>query len=245
MRNGMTAFAGIGTLALLAGSASAGVFASTSFEEPDAVGGQYTDTGDPAVDHPLVNNPGEPFVNFTASGGELGFSSFYTNTRDGVGLTDGDFVGVTDFTGVVGSYTDGTQGFQISDPDGLMTTTVDTVDLTGAIQPFVSLDLFVQDSGYEDMDRIRVWVEVDGGQELDLLSVEGDDIEALDHIGAWETLTLDLTGFTTATLNFELDANSGSEAIYLDNIFYSNIPAPGALALFGLAGLAARRRRRG
>jgi len=50
MRNGMTAFAGIGTLALLAGSASAGVFASTSFEEPDAVGGlRILDARDPTA----------------------------------------------------------------------------------------------------------------------------------------------------------------------------------------------------
>lgn len=239
-----TALLGVGALGVLAGSASAGIFAHTSFEEPEAVGGQYTDTLDPMTDHALLDNPGEPFVNYTASGGELGFSSFYTNTRDDVGLTDGDFVGVTDFAGTVGDYTDGSQGFQISDPDGLMTTTIDTVDLTGAIKPFVSLDLFVQDTGYEEDDRIRAWVEVDGGQAFDLFNAEGDAIEKLDHLGAWETFTFDLTGFSTATLHFELDANSGSEAIYVDNIFYSNIPAPGALALFAVAGLAARRRRR-
>ena len=33
----------------------------TSFEEP-LIGGQYTDTGDPLVDHQLMNNAGEAMV---------------------------------------------------------------------------------------------------------------------------------------------------------------------------------------
>jgi hypothetical protein len=82
----------------------AGVIAHTSFEEP-ATGGKYTDTGDAGTDHPPFNNPGEAPVNYTSTGGELGFSSTHCNTRD--------YVGVTDFTGVVGAFPDGSQGFQI------------------------------------------------------------------------------------------------------------------------------------
>lgn len=236
------ALTGAAAAAIFAGGASAGVVAFSSFEEPDVFGGvQYVDTLDPLTDHALLSNDGEPVVNY-AGGAELGFSSFYTNTRDGVGLSDGDFVGVTDFTGTVGAYTDGLNGFQISDADGLMTVTMDTVDVTG-LNAALSIDLFVQDTGYEDGDRARVWVEVDGGEMIDLFAVAGDDLETSAATGSWLTLNLDLSAYTTATLRFELDSNSGSEAIYVDNLVV--VPAPGAIALLGLAGLAGSRRRRG
>ena len=194
--------------------------AYTSFEEPTNVGGLYTDTGDPAVDHPLVNNPGEPDVNYTSTGGEIGFSSYYYNTRNDVGLTDGDYVGVTNYTGTVGSYPDGSNGFEFSDTDGKMTVTFDAVSLTGASSPQISVQYFVQSTGYESDDVIRIWVVVDGGTELDLLNTTGSDIDDLNIEGAWKTLTQDLTGYTTATLKVEMDCNSGSEALYIDNIMF-------------------------
>lgn len=218
------------------------IIAFSSFEEPEVIGGQYVDTLDPLTDHALLDNAGEPVVNYLG-GAELGFSSFYTNTRDGVGLSDGDFVGVTDFANTVGAYTDGLNGFQLSDTDGLVTTTMSAVDLTGiSADGQMSMDLFVQDTGYEADDRVRVWLEVDGGQEIDLFASSGDDLEGM---GSWMTLEANLAGFTTATLRFELDSNSSSEAIFVDNIVFSVVPAPGALAMLGLAGVARGRRRRG
>ncbi len=38
-------------------------------------------------------------VSWVASGAEMGFTAYYINTRDDVGLTDGDFVGTTSYTG--------------------------------------------------------------------------------------------------------------------------------------------------
>ena len=61
----------------------------------------------------------------------------------------------------------------------------------------------------------------------------------------WRTSVLNLTGFANVTLMVELESNSGSESLYLDNIvFKTGIPTPGSLALIGLSGLAATRRRR-
>jgi hypothetical protein len=208
------------------------IIAFTSFEEPAAVGGQYVDTGDPNVDHALASNPGEPVVNFTSTGGELGFTSSYTNSRGtGVGLTDGDLVGVRNETTDVGSYIDGTQGFEINDPDGVMTVTLDDVDLTGAANPFVTVSYFLTSTGWETDDRARIWVVADG-VELDLLNTAGSDIDDLGIEGAWQTVSLDLTGNALATLHFELDSNSGAENMYVDQIVFSDGALPVELTTF-------------
>lgn len=198
------------------------VIASTSFEEP-ATGGQYTDTGDATEDHDLVNNADEASVDFTSVGGEIGFDATYVNTRDDVGLTDGDFVGVSDFTGTVGEYTDGTQGYQMSDTDGKMVLTFDQVSLTGFTNYDVRLDIFVQSTGWESDDAIRVYLIVDGGAEVDLLNTAGLDIDDdfADLEGAWSELATSLNGNSEATLVVELDCNSGSEAIYLDKVEFT------------------------
>lgn len=197
------------------------VFAGTSFEEP-TTGGQYTDTGDPLTDHALINNAGEAPVNYTSIGGEIGFSSFYFNTRNSTGLTDGDFVGVTNFVGTVGAYTDGTQGFQIGDPDGKMRVTFDAVSLNGESNPEVAIKYFLQETGWETDDVVRIWVVVDGGIEIDLLNTNGSDIDDLGIEGSWLTATANLNTYTTAILNVELDSNSASESIYLDQIEFRN-----------------------
>jgi len=195
-----------------------GQIAYTSFEEPTNVGGTYTDTGDAGVDHALINNSGEPDVNFTSSGGEIGFTSYYYNTRDDVGLTDGDFVGVTNYTGTVSTYPDGSNGFELSDTDGKMTVTFEVVSLVGHTNPNVSLQYFVQSTGYESDDLIRIWLVVDGGTEVDLLNTTGSDINDLGIEGSWLTLSSSLAGYTTATLKVEIDCNSGSEALYIDDV---------------------------
>ena len=132
----------------------------TSFEEP-LTGGIYTDTGDPLTDHQLFNNEGQASVEWTASGAEMGFTSWYYNTRDGVGLTDGDYVGVTNYTGGgVGEYPDGIQGYELSDCDGMMLVQFDTATASGDWN--VSLDIFIGSTGWEAEDLILVNVIVDG-----------------------------------------------------------------------------------
>jgi hypothetical protein len=239
------------TVAGLATAASAGgqVIAFTSFENA-FVGAQYQDTGDASMDHDLVNNAGQSDVDFLADGVEIGYDSQYFNTRNDVGLTDGDFVGATNFTGTVGAFTDGVQGFQLQDADGLMRTSFDTITSPlGApsrvdFEWSMCLDYFVQETGWESEDRIRIWVDADG-TEIDILNTLGSDIDDLGIEDAWTTGFVNLTGFVNITLHVELDSNSGSESLYLDNIvFKTGIPAPGSLALLGLGGLAAARRRR-
>ena len=202
------------------GSGSSGsgtLIAYTSFEEP-GTGSKYTDTLGSGTSHTLVNNSGEAPVNYTATGGELGFSSYYTSTG-GEGLTDGDYVGVTAYTPVYGgSFTDGSQGFEMQDTDGIMATTLDAADISGYTTVTASADLFVKADAWETADAIRIWVTVDGGTEIDLINTTGRDIDDLGIEGSWMTVTADLSGYTTATFHVSLEANAANETIWVDNI---------------------------
>lgn len=224
-------------------SSLAATIAYTSFEEP-VTGSIYIDLGDPNVDHALVNHAGEAPVNYTSIGGEIGFTSYYYNTRGDVGLTDGDYVGVTAYTGDVAAFTDGVQGFEFSDCDGYMVTTFDTVAITSPYAS-VSLDVFIKETGWETApaDLARVWVEVDGGVELDILNTAGADIDDLLIEGFWMNLGVDLSGYTTATLHVGLDSNAATENMYVDNIVFTDVPEPASLGLLALGALALIRRR--
>ncbi len=213
----------------------------TSFEDAGVFGGvKYVDTLDPLTDHALLDNADEPFVNWTTNGNEIGFTSYYFNTRDSGGLTDGDFVGVTDWTGSVDAYTDGIHGFELSDTDGAMEMTTDTFAIDAGNTTF-AVDIFINETGWED-DSIHIYLNVDGGTMIDILDTTGSDIDDLGIEGTWMTYTVDLAGYSTASAVFTLDSNSGSEEMYIDNLRL--VPAPTTLALFGLGGLVAFRRRR-
>ena len=200
-------------------------FAIAQSFEDEATGAQYSNAAtdgtvlpaDAEVD--IENVPGLATVDSTeASAGSLGFNATWINSRGDVGLSDGDFVGVTSFTGTVGSYTDGIQGYQISDPDGLYRLTFDDIDLTAVGAVTVSLDYFLQSTGYESDDLFRVFVITDQGTQT-LIDTSGQDIDDLGIEGAWTTLTADIdASVTSAQLVVEFDANSGSEAVYLDKI---------------------------
>ena len=140
---------------------------STSFEEPEAIGGNYIDTGDATMSHDLIDNAGEPFVNFTTTAEELGFSAFYVPyDNPGIGLTDGDSVGVTSFApGSDHPFPDGVQGYKISDVDGNFILEFDEFELTG-IGADIFISYFIADTGFEGdgtenasgSDRIRIYV---------------------------------------------------------------------------------------
>jgi hypothetical protein len=224
------------TIALLfVGAISfAQIAAYTSFEEPAAVPGvQYTDTGDPTVAHDLVNNAGEPVVDFTSTGGEMGYNARYepydTPTN---GLTDGDWVGVTDFTGDVTAFTDGAQGYGMGDIDGNYILEFDTIDLTGYTGVTLGIDYYINSTGYEgdgtinddQNDRMRIYVkDLTNGTEIDVLNTEGSDINDLLIEGAWQNGLVNLPDGITAQLVVEVRTNSGAEVLYLDNVLVDGI----------------------
>jgi len=215
--------------ALFISAVSFAQIAGTSFEEPGVFTVQYVDTGDANVAHDLINNADQPFINYTSTGGELGFNASYApyDTPD-VGLTDGDFVGVTDFApSATIPYTDGDQGYQISDVDGNFTLEFDTVDLSATGGATLTIDYFLTETGYEGdgtvnesgSDRLRIYVrDLTNATEIDILNTTGSDINDLLIEGAWITGTAVLLPDTMIQLVIEARTNAGTEAFFFDNI---------------------------
>ena len=67
---------------------------------------------------------------------------------------------------------------------------------------------------------LRIYA-TNGTQSVDLVNLSGDDLEGR---GTWEFAQADLNSFvgSSVTLVFELDANTGSEAVYIDNVRFSS-----------------------
>ena len=89
-------------------------------------------------------------IAFSASvtGSDVSFGASYTTTNS-TGLA-GDYFGVTSYATTVGAFTEGTQGYQMSDTDGIATLTTGTVSDVDS----VSMDLFVQSTTWETSDYI-------------------------------------------------------------------------------------------
>ena len=220
-------------IALLISATSFSQIQSTSFEEPAAIGGKYTDTEDPSTAHPLADNTDEPVINFTTTGGEIGYSaSYFPYDTPNVGLSDGDFIGVTAFA-PSGSdpYPDGNQGYQISDVDGNYVLEFDTIDSVSS-SPYISIDYFIADTGYEGdgtinetgHDRIRIYVkDLTNNTEHDILNSTGTDINDLGIQGQWITgVATGLNGDgATFQLVIEIRCNSSSEIFYFDNMIFN------------------------
>ena len=156
---------------------------------------------------------------------ELGYqASWAPSANSGSGLTDGDYVGVTDYTGEVGAYLDGRLGYQMSDTDGAMTLTLDAIDPTGLT---AAVSYFLADTTYEDDDSVSIdfvgslstvsLVSASGVSATD--AAGGDGMEAL--AGAWTTVSADISAAGTGSLVITFDSNAGSEALYLDNVYFT------------------------
>ena len=200
----------------------------TSFEEPPVFLINYTDTGDPSLAHDLVNNLDEPYVDFISTGGEVGFNARYEPyDSPGVGLTDGDAVGVTaEPPNITFPFTDGAQGYQLSDVDGNFILEFDPILISS---PTILIDYFIAETGYEGdgtsnssgSDRLRVYIkDLGDNMEYDLLNTTGNDINDLNLEGLWRTADFSLEDSPNITIQLIIEArnNSGAEAFYFDNI---------------------------
>ena len=87
--------------------------------------------------------------------------------------------------------------------------------MTAYSQSDVAIDLFVDDTGWEDSDWVYVWVETED-QTLVLIDTQGQDIDDLDIEEKWTTLSADLGDSDEATVKLQFQSNAGSERVLID-----------------------------
>ena len=236
------------------------VVAFTSFEEPVLVegvnDGKYFDQGFFDVDHDLNNNAGETAVDLTGTM-ELDIDARwerYTlidndpfNNNPIPGMTDGDFAGVTTFTPPNAPFTDGNQGYQMSDPDGTMIIESEAVDLTGMTNNEMSLDYFLAQTTWEiddpslgnDIrnDAVRIYAEnmvtndryyiVDSLTDTPLTTImdinDMVDGNGVSIVGTWKNASVSLPDDVIVRLVVEFRSGSSSEILWLDNVQFKGM----------------------
>lgn len=198
------------------------------FEQQPIYNSLYFDLEDPNAPHPLINNFEQPILNQEPNNNQLGYTAFYTPFDDpGVGLSDGDQVGITDDTSTVGSFYEGNQGYILSDIDGNFILNFSEVPLRQWTQTVVSCSLFIKESTYEgdgtqnsaNSDRIAIYVlNPQSGDKIDLIDTTGHDIDDLDIEGRWLHLNAQIPSFERAQLIIEARNNASNEAFFIDDI---------------------------
>ena len=207
---------------LATGCSGSYVVAHTSFEDPFTISSvKYTDTGDDSVDRYLWNNLNQPHVSHNqSSGSEMGFSLYY-ESNGGVGLTDGDYFGTVNYTGTVGNFTDGNNGYQMSDVDGVTTLILDSVNAE-----YVSFDMFLQDTSYETSTPIDYLVILFNGtnSQVQILNTTGYDIDGdfQSYLGNWTSVVTDISSAGAGTLEVTFSSNAATESLFLDNIEFTS-----------------------
>ena len=134
---------------------------------------------------------------------------------------------------MVGAFSQGNQGYIMSDIDGNFILTFSEVDLNGMDQITVSCDAFINQTSYEgdgvnnasNSDRIAIYIiNPETGDRIDLINSTGQDINDLNIAGQ-----LGLTGPNHSnsrvvpnpvTTNFSISSRPFDlRAIYIKNIF--------------------------
>ena len=122
-------------------------------------------------------------------------------------------------------------------PDGVMIVEFDVVDLSAYTNNEVSLDYFINETGWEwgaaspgesASDIIHIYVrDLTNATTIDILNTEGNDIDDLMIEDVWTTGNVALPNNIMAQLVVELQSNSGAETLYLDQVIFEGEPAVG------------------
>ncbi len=242
-----------GAVWMAASPAAAGLIASTSFENeaslvpytnaaatgslPDGTVVDLLNSGGTVTDPSTVDSTAS-----SIAAGDLGFDATWVSLGSGTGLSDGDPVGVSEFPGAASSFTDGVQGYQIADPDGLYRLTFDAVDVSAFTDVVASVDYFLQGTTWEDEDVLYIFATTDRGT-FTLIDTAGSDINDLNIEGRFNTATAIIPDAATVVqLVAEFTSNSGTENLYLDNVRFDGnaapaaVPEPMTVVLLGVAG---------
>lgn len=204
------------------------VIAYTSFEEvPTFVGDIfYPKSGTEVLDNIQVTDPtaDDPYVDFVATGNELGFdSSFITSD---IGDSGVERMGVfsnanmeTEPDDFEGRFQDGTQGFVTSDLDGTIEIVFDQVNLTNnMVGVTIEADIYFGDSSYEEFDGINIYYMVDGQLGVPLISYEFEEVNA--NLSKWinASAQLPIDKIVPGNIVIRMKNGANSEMIFVDRV---------------------------
>lgn len=164
------------------------IFGFSNFEEvpspPDAW--RYTRAGT----YEMLNNDGEPPVNFVATGSELGFDTSYAEDDLDPGETSAENLGVLNNTSVAASgdpdfefttFSRGVQGFASADLDGRIEITFDDMEIPAEVVTVEAEMTFYlnRNTTFETEDALEFYYVTEDGRGEPLMSFRGDDDEQI------------------------------------------------------------------
>jgi|GEM_PF-2823686 len=204
----------------------------SSFEEvPTFIGDiKYRKVADDVeLTNTQVSNPSseDPYVDFTATGAELGFDSTYEVITDASGSATSEKIGVfsnanmdTNPVEFEARFEDGTQGYVVSDQDITIKITFDETTLTErTLEPKIEVKFFIASTSFEEGEGIQVYYQTAAGLGDPLFEYLDDDAEALS--GVWQTITGDLPDASKVKGNIviRLTGNNNAEMIWVDSVY--------------------------
>ena len=144
----------------------------------------------------------------------------YSSSSSLPGLNDGDYAGVTDYTGDFGGANTGDNYYAMEDTDGTFTLTFDYVTADS-----VSLAVIVESTGWETADYLYIAfvgetsTVVIYDSRVDITSGDLDD-SGMEDI--WTTMTGDISGAGTGYLMLEMSSNSADEEFGFDTVVFTD-----------------------
>ena len=194
----------------------------TGFEEPGG-NGSYIYT---ATTPMYLPNTASVNVNYSSVGGELGFQTWYNGT-DGPtsGSESGDYLGVQNYYNYAGNGS-----YEMEDCDPECQLEIDAVDVSNYHDVIVSAYLKIMGSyGFEDGDVIRVYVLIDGTQEIELFNMGGDDLNAYYVEHGYDYVQYQaIIPNTASSVQFiaQCISNGSSEGLQIDDVYVTGEPGP-------------------
>lgn len=167
----------------------------------------------------------DPYVDFTATGLELGFDATYEDITDTGGTSEkiGVFSNAnmeTEPAEFEARFEEGTQGFVVSDQDNIIKITFDEITtLTAAnLEPTIEVTFFIASTTFEAGEGIQVFYETSAGLGAPIIEYLDDDAEALS--GAWQTISGNIpeANKTTGKIVIKLIGNNNAEMIFVDSV---------------------------
>lgn len=238
-----------GIMLVITCRAGAAVIAATSFEH-ETPGGRHSDAATDGRVLPLgvwvdTTNAGGGLVDSTADSavaGDLGFDLWWRNTREQLGLSDGNLIGVTYLTASVGTPDATVRGYQFDKPKGTAQLRFDPVSLSGHGGVTVAASFYISESSYSASAATRDFLSIEAATDVGTFTLinsvtdpNGPDIDNLGLEAAWHRRSVAIPDTaTTVALFVTVDNDSTNKRFYLDDVLFTAMPEPAALVLFGL-----------